>query len=161
MGRADVRRPIAHGFADGILKRATPRIDPCDGRTEQSHPEDVQRLPLHVFGSHIDFTLKPEHRRDSGRRHPMLAGPGFSDDTRLLHSLGEKPLSDRVIDLMGSGMTEIFAFQIDFRSPQPFRESLRKVERRGPSDVVLQVVGELRLEAPVFFYTSIFLLQFK
>ena len=91
----------------------------------------------------------------------MLPGPGFSDDARLLHPLGQKSLPDRVIDFMGPGMTEVFALQIDFRSTQPLREPLCKVERGGSTDVVLQIIGKFGLEAPVFFRTGIFLLQFK
>ena len=66
----------------------------------------------------------------------MLPGPCFSDDARLLHPLGQKSLPDRVIDFMGPGMTEVFALQIDLPSTQSLRESLCKVERRWPADVV-------------------------
>ena len=109
MGRADIRRPITHRFADGILERAASRVNPRHSCTEQSHPEDIERLTSHVFGPHIDFTLKPEQRSNSRRRHPMLSGPGFSDNARLLHSPGQESLPDRIIDFVSPGMTEIFA----------------------------------------------------
>src|SRR5262245_62063914 len=48
MGRTDIRRPVPHGFADGILKSSASCVDSCDGRAKESHPEDIQRLALHV-----------------------------------------------------------------------------------------------------------------
>ncbi|MCG3773482.1 MAG: hypothetical protein JW395_0290 [Nitrospira sp.] len=91
----------------------------------------------------------------------MLSCSGFSDNARLLHPPGQKPLPDRVIDLVSSGMTEVFALQIDLRSTQSLRESLRKVERCGTSGILLQIIGELGLETLVLFHQGIFLLQFK
>src|SRR4026209_1297026 len=61
VGCADIRRPIPHGLADGVLERAASRVDPSDGCTEQSHAEHVQCLALHGFGPHITSPLKPAH----------------------------------------------------------------------------------------------------
>src|SRR5678816_3372433 len=152
MGRAALRRPIAPGFADGIFERPASRIDPRDSRSKQSHPENIECLALHIFRSHINFTLKPEHCCNSGRRHPMLSRTSFSDDARLFHPLCEKPLSNRIINFVGPGVTEVFTLQIDLRPTQSLRESLGKVERSGSPDVMLQVIGKFRLEAPVLFY---------
>src|ERR1041384_8192128 len=58
MRRADIREPIATSFIDGIFQRARTRVHPPDFCAQQSHAEDVQLLPPHVFRSHVNHTLK-------------------------------------------------------------------------------------------------------
>mgnify|MGYP003296179642 CR=1 FL=1 len=136
-GVAHVGHPVAHRLVERVLERLRARFDGHYVSAEQLHAKYILRLALDVFRSHVHNAVQTKQRTDSRRRHPMLSGSGFSDDARLLHPLGQKPLSDRVIDFMGPGMTEVFALQIDLRSTQSLRESLSKVKRGWSTDVVL------------------------
>ena len=48
---------------------------------------DVQRLPIHVLGAHVDVAVEPEQRARGRRRHAVLPGAGFGDDAALAHPL--------------------------------------------------------------------------
>ena len=41
----------------------------------------------------------------------MLAGPGFGDDSPLTHSPGEKTLPQSIVNLMGTGMSQVLPFK--------------------------------------------------
>ena len=43
----------------------------------------------------------------------MLAGAGLGDDAGLAHALGQHRLTDRVVDLVGAGVVEVFAFEVN------------------------------------------------
>ena len=71
VGVRDVGDPVAHRLVDGVLQRARAGVDAADLGAEQAHPEDVERLPIHVLGAHVDVALEPEQRaggRASRRR---------------------------------------------------------------------------------------------
>ena len=51
---------------------------------------------------------------------------------------GEKRLTEGVVDLVGAGMREVFALEKDTRAAERLRQPLRLVERRRPSDVIVQ-----------------------
>ena len=88
---------------------------------EQLHAEDVQRLPLHVLGAHVDVALEAEQRADGRRRDAVLAGAGLGDDAPLAHALREQRLAERVVDLVRAGVREVLALE----------EDARAAERRG------------------------------
>ena len=76
----------------------------------------------------------------------MLTGSGLGDDARLAHPPRQQGLSDAVVDLVGAGVIQVFALQVDARAAGFLREAFGKVQRRRPADVVVQVVGKLTLE---------------
>ena len=81
-----------------------PASTPHDLGAEQPHAEDVQRLPRHVLGAHVDVALEPEQRAGGRRRHAVLSGAGLGDDAPLAHALGEQRLAERVVDLVRAGV---------------------------------------------------------
>ena len=117
-------------------------------RAEQPHPDDVQRLPRHVVGAHVDVALEAEQRAHGGGRHAVLSGAGLGNDARLAHALGEQRLTERVVDLVRAGVREVFALQKDPRRRlrQRRAQPRRFVHRRRPADVVRQQPVELREE---------------
>ncbi len=114
---ADVGDPVAHRFVDGVLQRAAAGVDPQHLGAEQPHPEDVQRLPLHVLGAHVDVALEAEQRARRRRRHAVLAGAGLGDDPPLAHPHRQQRLAERVVDLVRAGVGQVFALQEDARAP--------------------------------------------
>jgi hypothetical protein len=113
---------------------------------EQLHADDVERLPLHVFFAHIDDTLVAEQGARGGRRHTMLTRAGLGDDARLIHALGEQYLAQGVVDLMGTGVRQVFTLEIDLCSAEFAGHLLGEKERGGASDIVFGVPFQFRLE---------------
>jgi len=77
----------------------------------------------------------------------VLAGPRLGDDARLAHPLGEQPLADRVVDLVRTRMSEIFALQEDPCTADPLGQAGRVVEGRRSSDELAEQPLELGLES--------------
>jgi len=69
----------------------------------------------------------------------MLAGAGFGNDPLLAHPAGEEDLANRVVNLVRSGMAEVFTLEIDFRAAKLFRQSLGKIQWGFSSGVLTEV----------------------
>jgi hypothetical protein len=50
----------------------------------------------------------------------MLAGAGFGDDARFAHAPGQQRLPDHIVDLVGAGMVQVFALEVDLRAADDF-----------------------------------------
>ncbi len=89
----------------------------------------------------------------------MLAGAGFGDDALLAHAAGEQGLAERVVDLVGAGVEQVFALEVDLRAAEVFGEALGEVERCGAAAVVLEQGVEFGVEAGVRLGCVVGLLQ--
>ena len=76
----------------------------------------------------------------------MLPGPGFSDHAAFAHPHGEQGLSERVVDLMGAGVVEVFAFEIYLRPAVDPAEPLGVIQGRRSANIMPQQIGQLGLE---------------
>lgn len=81
----------------------------------------------------------------------MLSGPRLRDDSCFTHPLCEQHLADGVIDFVGTGEVEIFAFEIDAGAAAFLGESFGEVEGIGATDKVCQEIVELTMEFGVGF----------
>ena len=68
----------------------------------------------------------------------MLACSGLCNNSGLSHLFRKKTLPDTVIDLVGSGMVQIFSLEIDLRTAEIFRHLLRVVEPARTACIVVQ-----------------------
>ena len=82
----DIGDPVTHRLVDGIFERLTSGFNRDDGRAEQLHTRNVQRLPLGVFLPHVDDTFQPHQCRGCRRRDSVLPGTSLGDDARLAHA---------------------------------------------------------------------------
>ena len=90
----------------------------------------------------------------------VLARAGFGDDSLLAHATSEQNLAQAVVDLVRSGVEQVFALDVDFRAAQFFAEAPGVIQRRRPACVVFQQVVEFRMERGVLFRFLIRLLDF-
>ena len=116
MGVIHAGDPVAHGFVHGFLEGGLAGGDGADFGTHQAHPGDVEGLALHVHLAHVNDAFHAEARADGGGGDAMLAGSGFRDDALFPEALGEQDLAERVVDLVGSGVQQVLALEIDFRA---------------------------------------------
>ena len=130
---ADVGDPVAHGLVDGVFEGARAGVDAADFGAEQTHAEDVELLAAHVFGAHVDDAFESEERADGGGGDAVLAGAGFGDDAVLAHAAREQGLADAVVDLVGAGVEQVFALEVDLGAAEFFGETFGEEERRGAS----------------------------
>ena len=143
---ANVGNPIAHGFVDGVLKRAAAGIDADNLRAQQAHPRNVERLPRHVFGTHVHDAFQTEMRGDGGGRNAVLARAGFGDDARLAHFHREQTLTDRVVDFVRAGVQQVFALEIDARTAELLGEARSELQRRRSSREILEQIVKFGLK---------------
>ena len=129
VGVIDVRHPVAHRLVDRILQRAASSIDSRDRRPQQVHTKHVEGLSAHVFGPHVDDALQTEQRARRRRRDPMLTSARFRDDSGLAHPDRQQGLAQRVVDLVGPGMREVFPFEEQPRTADIRRKPLRLPHR--------------------------------
>ncbi len=79
----------------------------------------------------------------------MLPGTGFGDDAGLAHALGQQGLPQNVVDLVRTGVVEVFTFEEDPGPAGVLGEVLGFGEEGRPARVVLVQVLELREELGV------------
>ena len=130
VGRADVRDPVANRLVDGVLEGARARVHRPHLGAEQLHPEDVERLPAHVLGAHVDDAVEAEQRARRRRRDAVLAGAGLGDDALLAHALREQRLRERGVDLVCPGVREVLALEVDPRCAVAAKPLLKPLDAR-------------------------------
>ncbi len=79
----------------------------------------------------------------------MLARAGFGDDALLAHAHGHQDLAEAVVDLVGAGVVELVALEVNARAAEMGGQPLGEVQRAGPAGVMRVEVIELRGEGRV------------
>ena len=92
---------------------------------------------------------------------PCWPGPGLGNDPLLAHPLGQQPLAQGVVDLVGPGVVQVFPFEIDLGAPQRLRQMLGEIQRRGPAHVIFKQPGQLLLKLRIPPDPAIRLLQLQ
>ena len=113
VGRLDVRDPVAHRLVDRVLERGRARRHAAHLGAERAHPQDVGALALDVLGAHVDDARQVEQRAGGGGRDAVLAGAGLGDDAGLAEPARQQRLAERVVDLVGAGVGEVLALEVE------------------------------------------------
>ena len=95
----------------------------------------------HVDGTHVDLALQPEQGGCGRQRHAVLPRAGFRDQFLFAHPLGQQPLAQAVVDLVGTGVVEVLAFEVDLRPAEVPGQPGRQEQRRRAA----AIVGKQRL----------------
>ena len=91
----------------------------------------------------------------------MHAGAGLGNDAVFAHAPGQQDLAEHIIHLVRAGVVELLAFEIDLGAVAMLGETLGKVKRRRPTDVVGQIAIHLFLEVEVGLRRGVGFFQFK
>ena len=155
----NARSPLAERGRAGILERARAGRDRNDLRAEQAHAVHVERLTLGVLHAHEHHALHA-HESGSGRgRYTVLTGAGFRDQTGLAHLFRQQCLTEHVVDLMGAGVVQILALEVDLCTAEVICHVLRKVQARRTACVVVQQLGQLCVECRIVLIVVVGFLQ--
>ena len=148
-GVLDVGHPVAQRLVHGVLQVPRAAFHRHHLGAQQFHAEDVGRLALDVGLAHVDDAGQVEQRADRGRGDAVLAGAGLGDDAGLAHAPGQQDLAHAVVDLVGAGVVQLVALEVDFGAAEVLGQPLGEIERAGAADVVLGVIVDLGLERGV------------
>mmetsp|Transcript_35969 Transcript_35969/g.94334 ORF Transcript_35969/g.94334 Transcript_35969/m.94334 type:complete len:294 (+) Transcript_35969:675-1556(+) len=141
--RVDVGDPVPHRLVDGVLQRLRSCVHGDALGAQHLHPKDVEGLSPHVLGPHVHDALEPKQCARSGGGDAVLPGPGFSNDPFLPKLLCEQCLPQRVVDLVCSGVREIFTFQPDLCPTKLGRQPLAVEDRCRATHIVFAKPREL------------------
>ena len=111
--------------------------------TKKLHPENIERLPLHILGAHVDDALQPKTGAHRGSGNTMLTSTGLGNDALLPKPLGEQGLRDSIVDLVGAGVVQILPLEVDeracaIRALVVLGQALREVQGALTADIVLE-----------------------
>ena len=109
----DVGDPVAQGLVHGVLEGAGARLHRHDLGAQHLHAEHVGLLPLDVDRAHVDHAGQAEARAGRGGGDAVLARAGLGDDAGLAHAHGQQDLAQHVVDLVGAGVVQLVALEID------------------------------------------------
>ena len=134
--RLDVRNPVTDCIVECVLERARAVRDGNHLGAKKAHSDDVRALASHVLFAHINHRLQAEAGADGGRCHAMLARARLGHDALLAETLGDQCLSERVVDLVGTGVSQILALKPDARTTDVLGQALSKVHGCGAANEV-------------------------
>mmetsp|Transcript_53020 Transcript_53020/g.148809 ORF Transcript_53020/g.148809 Transcript_53020/m.148809 type:complete len:565 (+) Transcript_53020:627-2321(+) len=134
VGGADVRHPVAHRLVDRVLQGLRAALRRHHLGTEHLHPEDVQRLALHVNRAHVDDALQAHQRAGRRSGDAVLPGTGLSDDATLPKLLREQRLAQGVVDLVSARVRQLLALEPQLGAAKLLRQILREVQRGGAAN---------------------------
>ena len=143
-----VRDPIADCLGRRILQRSRARSHRDYFRAHQPHAEDIQRLPAHVFLTHVHHALHPEPRTNRGRRNAVLSCARLGDDATLAHASRQQRLPNGVVDLVGTRVVQILAFE-EHRRPHQRGEPRSVAQWRRTTNVSGKQIVELGNEGGI------------
>jgi hypothetical protein len=115
-------RPVAQARVDRVLQRPRAGGDGDHLGAELLHPEDVRPLAGDILLAHVDRAREPEPRRHRRRGHAVLPGAGLGDHPPLPHAPDEQALAHDVVGLVGAGVIQLLALDVDSRAAEPARE---------------------------------------
>ncbi len=91
----------------------------------------------------------------------MLAGAGLGNDAMLAHPPREQSLAQGIVDLVGPGVEQVFALEINSGPAQFLSQPLGEIKRRRPAGKILQQQVQFGLEFSVSLDCLVLVLEFQ
>jgi hypothetical protein len=108
-----VINPVAHGFVGGVFERLAATGGGYYRGSQHPHPFHVGFLPFHVQFAHVHDALQAHQGAYRGRGYAVLPRARFRNNAFFTQASGNQGLPDGVVYFVGSGMTQVFAFQVN------------------------------------------------
>ena len=90
----------------------------CACICEDVYKRQVEGLAFGIFLAHEHFAFHVHQRRCCSRGNTVLTCARFSNNARFTHLLGKQNLPEHVIDLMRTGVVQVFTLQVDLCATQ-------------------------------------------
>src|SRR5215470_4151087 len=142
-GVGDIADPVAQCRVHRVLERLRARLDRPHGRAERLHAQHVRLLARNINRTHVDDTFEPELRAHGRGRDAVHAGAGLGDNPRFAHAACQHDLAEHVVHLVGAGVIEVLALEINLGAAEMRAQALGEIERRRPAHIVGEVVVHL------------------
>mmetsp|Transcript_18026 Transcript_18026/g.27360 ORF Transcript_18026/g.27360 Transcript_18026/m.27360 type:complete len:312 (+) Transcript_18026:240-1175(+) len=156
----DIGNPISHGLINSILEGTLTIFHRDYLSSESIHTEYVKLLTFAIHGSHVNSTVKTKLGTNGGSSHTVLSSTCLGNDTWLSNTLGKECLSNGIINLMSTGMSQILTLKPNLGTSAIIRQTLSKVKRSGSSNKVLTVDSKFRKEFRIILDLIVLLLNF-
>ena len=151
-GRADdvvgilgVAAPVAYGLVGGVLEGHIAARHGYHSGSEHLHLLYIEMLALHIGLAHVDGAGQAAQRADGSRGYAVLTGAGLGHDALLAHALSQQYLSQSVVYLVGSGVIEVLALEVDAAAVSG-AQPVGQIEGRRATGVVTQQRREFILK---------------
>ena len=86
-----------------------------------------------------------------GGGYAVLTGAGLGNEAGLAHLLGKQCLTENIVDLMCTGMVQVFALEINFCTAKVLGHFLSVVQAAGTACVFVEQLGQFTVELRVVF----------
>ena len=157
----DAFGPFPHGFGYRILQCCGTGGHRDHFGSQELHPVYIQCLTPGILFPHEHNTLHVHQRCRRGCGDSVLTGSCFCNQAGLPHFLCQKSLSQNIIDLMRTGVIQIFPFQIDLRSSQIPGHFFRIIKPGRPVGIFLKQFLQFPVERRIFFIELICFFKFQ
>ena len=160
MSVLDRSHPVSHCFVNCVSQCARSAGDWPNFGTHGPHDKNVQFLTANIFFAHVHHAWQAESSTRCRCSDPVLTSSRFGNDPLFSHSEGKQRLSDRIIDLVSTGVVQIFTLEVDLCPATSVRQSLGEVQWVWPTNECMQQAVELLLERRVSLGFGVFNRQF-
>ena len=129
--------PVAYGFVGCILESHVSTGYGTHLCTKHLHTLYIDMLSLHIFCTHVYYTWHIHKSADCSCCNTVLTGTGLCNNALLAHLTCQENLTYSIVDLMCTGMVEVFALKVKTTSIL-FAHATCIIKRRRTSYIVFQ-----------------------
>ena len=138
---------IGHeGGVDRLFEGLEAKADRDDIGAKQLHAGHIRSLFGDVDLSHVDVALEPEISCSGRQGDSVLPCPGLRDQLLFAHIFSQETFTHAVVELVGAGVVEVLAFEIDLGPAQKVGQVLAVIDRCGTALEIPADAAELRNE---------------
>ena len=150
--------PVADCLIGGIFEGFVTAGHGTNLCSQHLHLLYVEVLTGNIGLTHIDYAGHIHQGAYGSGGHTVLSGSGFGDDPFLAHATGQQNLPQRVVDFMGTGMVQVFTFEVNAGTVF-FGETFGIIKGGWTSDVIAEQIIQLFLEAGISHHLQVVFAQ--
>mmetsp|Transcript_11316 Transcript_11316/g.26221 ORF Transcript_11316/g.26221 Transcript_11316/m.26221 type:complete len:268 (+) Transcript_11316:677-1480(+) len=158
---AYVGHPISHGFVDCILQGPLSILHGNHLGSQRVHAEYIEFLSFTIDSTHVHCAVQPQHGANSGGGDSVLSCPRFCNDAWFAHAFRQQGLSDRIVDLVSTGVSQILTLQPDSGTTRVLCQTLCFVQWSRASHKVLSVSIQFRPKRGIILERVVGVLEFR